>query len=442
MNTFVIALILFAVTYVLLFSLPKYRAYVALASAVVFTVWLSLNKSVDYSVLDSILGIDFNVLMMIAGTMGIVTLFIESKMPMLIADVLLSKFKSVKTAIVAMAALSGIVSAFVDNVATVLMIAPIALAVCKKQNMSPVFPIIAIAVSSNLQGAATLVGDTTSILLGGHLNMTFFDFFVFKGKPGIFWAVELGAFLTLLILLWLFRKENAKLTLTERTKVEDLIPTFLMGGVIVLLILASFLKSPTDGFWKVVYDHRNGLICMTLLFAGIVIDLVRHKSLDSFKLVFKEMDYQTILLLASLFVVINGITAAGVIDKLAKGLASIGGSNLFLMYTIIVFVSVAVSAFVDNIPYTITMLPVVAGVAQAMGNMEYQIVLCFGLLIGATLGGNITPIGASANITGIGILRREGYEVKARDFMKISVPFTLTAVLSGYLFIWLFWGIL
>lgn len=441
MSTFVIALILFAVTYVLLFALPKYRAYVALGSAVVFTVWLTfICKDVEYGLLDSLLGIDFNVLMMITGTMGIVTLFIESKMPMLIADVMLSKFKSVKTAIVAMAFLSGIVSAFVDNVATVLMIAPIALAVCKKQNMSPVFPIIAIAVSSNLQGAATLVGDTTSILLAGHLDMTFFDFFVFNGKPSIFWAVELGAVLTLFILLYLFRKETAKLVLSEKTKVEDYVPSYLMGGVILLLILASFQNEPAEGFLKVLYDHRNGIICMTLLLAGIVIDIFRHKNLDSFKLVFKEMDYQTILLLASLFVVINGITAAGVIDKLANGLASIGGSNLFLMYTIVVFASVLVSAFVDNIPYTLTMLPVVAGVAEAMGTS--QIVLCFGLLVGATLGGNITPIGASANITGIGILRKEGYEVKAKDFMKISVPFTLTAVLSGYLFIWLFWGVL
>ncbi|MBQ7390347.1 MAG: TRAP transporter large permease subunit [Clostridia bacterium] len=440
MNTFVIALILFAVTYVLLFTLPKYRAYVALGSAVVFTIWLSfICGDVEYSILDSIKGIDFNVLMMIAGTMGIVTLFIESKAPMLIADVMLSKFKSVKTAIVAMAFLSGIVSAFVDNVATVLMIAPIALAVCRKQNMSPLFPIIAIAVSSNLQGAATLVGDTTSILLGGHLGMTFFDFFVFKGRPSIFWAVELGAALTLVILLWLFRKETAKLTLSDRTKVEDYVPSFLMGGVIVFLILASFLKAPAGGFWLGVYNHRNGIICMTLLIIGIVIDLIRRKNLDSLKLVLKEMDYQTILLLASLFVVIQGITSAGVIDKLANALASIGGNSLFLMYTIIVFVSVLVSAFVDNIPYTLTMLPVVAGVASAMS--VDQTVLCFGLLIGATLGGNITPIGASANITGIGILRKEGYEVKARDFMKISVPFTLTAVLSGYLFIWLVWGI-
>jgi Na+/H+ antiporter NhaD/arsenite permease-like protein len=160
----------------------------------------------------------------------------------------------------------------------------------------------------------------------------------------------------------------------------------------------------------------------------------------STKAVFKEMDYQTLLLLASLFVVIGGITAAGVIDKLAEGLVKLGGGNLFLMYTVIVFASVLISAVVDNIPYVLTMLPVVTGVASAMGVAPY--VLYFGLLVGATLGGNITPIGASANITGIGILRKEGYEVRARDFMKISVPFTLTAVLSGYLCIWIFWGLL
>ena len=110
------------------------------------------------------------------------------------------------------------------------------------------------------------------------------------------------------------------------------------------------------------------------------------------------------------------------------------------MYTLLVFVSVVVSAFVDNIPYVMAMLPVVSGVATSMG--VDPTVLYFGLLVGATLGGNITPIGASANITGIGMLRKEGYNVKAKDFMKISVPFTLTAVLTGYAFIWIFYGIL
>lgn len=440
MSTFVIALILFAITYVLLFALPKLRAFIALGSAVVFSLWLAfLCRDVEFGFADVIGAIDFNILMMIAGTMGIVSLFIESKMPMRIADVMLSKFKNVKSAIVAMAVLSGVISAFVDNVATVLMIAPIALAVCKKQNMSPVFPIIAIAISSNLQGAATLVGDTTSILLGGYANMTFFDFFVFRGRPGIFWAVELGAALTVLILLYLFRRETQPLQLSDRTEVTDYFPSFLMIGVVLFLILASFLKAPAEGVLLTVYNLRNGIICMALLLVGIIVNLCKTKSTASLKLVCKEMDYQTLLLLASLFVVIQGITSAGVIAKLSEVLVKLGGNHLFLMYTIIVFASVLVSAFVDNIPYVLTMLPVVTGVASAMAVEPY--VLYFGLLVGATLGGNITPIGASANITGIGILRREGREVKARDFMKISVPFTLTAVLSGYLFIWLVWGI-
>ena len=441
MSTLIIAIVLFAITYVCLFAFPKYRSFIALASAIIFSIWLSLIcKDVEFGLKDIFGSIDFNVLMMIAGTMGIVVLFIESKMPMRIADVLLSKFKNVKMAIVAMALLAGIVSAFVDNVATVLMIAPIALAVCKKQNISPVSAIIAIAISSNLQGAATLVGDTTSILLGGYADMTFFDFFVFKGRPGIFWAVELGALMTIFILLYLFRKETQPLELTDKTEVKDYVPTFLMLGVIVLLILASFIKEPTNESLITLYNLRNGLICMVLLVVGVIINICKNKNTIMLKKVVHDLDYETLLLLASLFVVIQGITSAGVITKLSELLVTMGGDNLFVMYTIIVFASVLISAFVDNIPYVLTMLPVVTVVATTMGVEPY--VLYFGLLVGATLGGNITPIGASANITGIGILRKEGYEVKAKDFMKISVPFTLTAVLSGYLFIWLFWGIL
>ena len=320
------------------------------------------------------------------------------------------------------------------------MIAPIALAVCKKQNMSPVGPIIAIAVSSNLQGAATLVGDTTAILLGGYAGMNFFDFFFWQGRPGIFWAVEIGAALTAVILFVVFRKQKEPLSLTDKTEVTDYVPTALMLGVIVLLICASFLPQPEGGALLTLYNLRNGLICMTLLVVGLIVNVIRTKNSTMAKQVIKEMDYQTIILLASLFIVINGITAAGVIDKLANLLATLGGGNVFLMYTIIVFASVLISAFVDNIPYVLTMLPVVTSVATAMGCEPY--VLFFGLLVGATLGGNITPIGASANITGIGILRKEGYEVKTGDFMKISVPFTLTAVLSGYLIIWIFWGLM
>ncbi|MBO7217301.1 MAG: arsenic transporter, partial [Clostridia bacterium] len=121
-------------------------------------------------------------------------------------------------------------------------------------------------------------------------------------------------------------------------------------------------------------------------------------------------------------------------------LASIGGNNLFLLYTIIVWASVILSAFIDNIPYVATMIPIIGGMASTLG-APALVPLYFGLLSGATLGGNCTPIGASANITGIGILKREGYTVKNSDFFKIGIPFTLAGTIPAYIYIWLFFGV-
>ena len=152
----------------------------------------------------------------------------------------------------------------------------------------------------------------------------------------------------------------------------------------------------------------------------------------------REIDYATLILLAGLFVVIAGITKAGVIDAVSALFVKVGGDNLFLMYSLIVWGSVLFSAFIDNIPYVATMLPVISGIASIMGCNP--IVLYFGLLTGSTLGGNLTPIGASANIATIGILQKNGYEVKTSQFLQIGIPFTLVAVLSGYLFCWFVWA--
>ena len=166
-----IALLTFIAVYALLLLLPKYRAVSALSAAALFL----LLRIVP---LGDVAGtVDWNVLMMLAGTMGTVDLFIRSNMPNRLSDRLVAVLPSVKWLIIALALFAGLVSAFVDNVATVLMLAPVGLAISKKLNISPVQPILAIAVSSNLQGAATLVGDTTSILLGGHMGLAFMDFF-------------------------------------------------------------------------------------------------------------------------------------------------------------------------------------------------------------------------------------------------------------------------
>ncbi len=419
------ALILFAITYVLMLAFSKYRTYIALGSALIFLIsgmlpWNQLFPSID-----------FNVLLMIAGTMGLVKLFIDSKMPELLADLVMSKVPNVQIAAVALALFAGIISAFVDNVATVLMVAPVALEICKKLKTNPVPFIIGIAVSSNLQGAATLVGDTTAIMLGSYAGMSFLDFFWYQGKPGIFFAVELGAVASAAILYFLFRKEKGIVEKSnEKTKVTDYVPTVLLCLSIVLLIVASFIPNKPD--------VTNGLICTGLFLVGLIYTCIKNKDIKAAVEPLKSIDFETIGLLFGLFLMIGGITNMGVIDMLAGGLAKLGGGNVFVLYTVIVWASVLISAFIDNIPYVATMLPVVTGLAAALG-IEPTL-LYFGLLSGATLGGNCTPIGASANITGIGILRKEGYKVKNADFFKIGIPFTLAAVIPAYIYFLIFYG--
>lgn len=422
----IFAIVLFALTYVLMLIFSKYRPYIALASGLVFIVsgMLPLNQIIGT--------LDFNVLLMIAGTMGLVALFIESQMPKLLADMIMAKVPNVQIAAVSLALFAGIISAFVDNVATVLMVAPVALEICKKLKTNPVPFIIGIAVSSNLQGAATLVGDTTAIMLGSAQNMSFMDFFWYKGKPSIFFAVELGAVLSALILAFIFRKEKTPIPKGgEKTKVTDFVPTVLLVGAIVLLILASFIPNKPD--------VTNGLICCTMLVIGLIYNFCRKKDISAVTGPLKSIDLQTLGLLVGLFLMIGGITNMGVINAAAGLLVKAGGGNVFLLYTIIVWASVLISAFIDNIPYVATMIPVIAGMAVQL-NID-PTVLYFGLLSGATLGGNMTPIGASANITGIGILRKEGYEVKNADFFKIGIPFTLVAIIPAYIYFWVLYGV-
>lgn len=420
------AIVLFVVTYILILTFGKYRTYIALASGAIFV----LTGMLPFSELTS--SIDFNVLLMIVGTMGLVSLFTESKMPASLADMMMEKVPNVKWAAVSLALFAGIISAFVDNVATVLMVAPIALAICKKLETNPVPFIIAIAVSSNLQGAATLVGDTTAIMLGSALDMSFLDFFWYKGRPSIFFAVELGALLSALILLFIFRRENSPISKKEeRTKVTDFVPTILLIMVLVLLIAASFIPSKPD--------ITNGVICCALLLIGLLYTVVKNKTFSAVVTPLKEIDFQTIGILVGIFLMIGGISSMGVIDALANLLAKAGGGNIFVLYTVIVVASVIISAFIDNIPYVATMIPVIAGIATAL-NIDAT-PLYFGLLSGATLGGNCTPVGASANITGIGILKKAGYTVKNGDFFKIGIPFTVAAVVPAYIYIWVMYGI-
>ena len=424
MNQMTLALIVFGVMYALLLVFSEKRWIVAMSAAAVFVALGFLPASGAPG------AINWNVLMMLAGTMATVELFIQSKMPSRMAEGLLKAMPNVQWAVVALSVFSGLISAFVDNVATVLMVAPVGLAVARQIRTNPVPVIIAIAVSSNLQGAATLVGDTTSILLGSYAGMGFNDFFWFHGRLGIMFAVEAGALMTIPVLLWLFRRDREPVAPGSVTPVTDYVPTVLMFGTIALLIAASqFPNKP---------ELTNGLICCGVAAVGILYETLRGRNTEIVAGVLKSIDYKTLLLLAGLFMVIEGLTRVGVIDAVAALFVKLGSGSVPLMYVMIVGVSVLLSAFIDNIPSVATMLPVVTAISAMLGIEPY--LFDFGLLIGATLGGNITPVGASANIAGIGILQKEGYKVSTKDFLRIGVPFTLIAAAVGALVVWAVWA--
>jgi len=215
-----------------------------------------------------------------------------------------------------------------------------------------------------------------------------------------------------------------------RQEVKDYFPTFLLIVMIALLVIASFIPNKPD--------ITNGFICVTLFLIGTSRIDAKSNNFHGLRRHAREIDFYTIFLLAGLFVVVGGLTEAGVIDDISALFVKVSNDNIFVVYSILVWSSVLFSAFIDNIPYVATMLPVTGGIAVILGIDPY--LLYFGLLMGATLGGNLTPIGASANVTALGILRKEGHEVSTAQFMKIGVPFTLVAVVTGYILVWVFYG--
>ncbi len=421
MDPKIISLSIFVIAYVLFIVLPQKRSLVALGGGLLLILTQAISPKEAFS------AINWNVMGIFVGTLIIADVFMQSRVPAYIAEVIVDKAKSITWAILFICLLTGFISAFVENVATVLIVAPIALALAKKLKINPTKMMIAIAVSSNLQGAATLIGDPPSMLLGGFAKMNFGDFFFYQGRPSIFFAVELGALVSFVVLYFIFRRHNEKTQLIPIEKVRSWVPTILLISLVILLAASSFFDK---GF-----SYLAGQICMVFGIIALVWEKFINKA--SIRAGLKKLDWDTTFFLIGIFVIVGGITLTGWIQVLANYLASLVGSNMFLGYTAIVFLSVILSAFIDNVPFLAAMLPV----AIIMSN-KLQInpsLFLFGLLIGASLGGNITPIGASANIVACGLLKKEGYPVKFGDFMKIGIPFTLTAVTAAYLFIWFIW---
>jgi len=420
-----ISLAVFFLCYVLFVFLPGKRSWVACAGGVLLIATGVLTwQEAFFS------KISWNVMGLFFGTLILAEIFMMSRVPAVMAEWLVDKAKSTRVAMLVLCALAGIISIFVENVAVVLLLAPVALSLADKLKVSPVPLLIGIAVSSNLQGTATMIGDPPSMILAGYMRMGFWDFFAYEGRPGIFFAVQVGFIVSLLVLAWVFRNHRTKSVLLAQETARSWVPASLLGLLIFGLSFAT-LFDPEFKWFAGTYTLFLGAVAL-IWFRGIA----RWGSLRKLG---KTLDWDTTFFLIGIFVLVGGLSNSGWMDRLASGMSGLVGSNVALAFTVIVLFAVLISGFVDNVPFLLVMIPVAQNVAVQIGAPVP--LLMFGLLIGACLGGNLTPIGASANVVTLGILKKQGYQVGFKEFMRIGIPFTVAAVVSACAFVWWVWGV-
>ncbi|MCD6408543.1 TRAP transporter large permease subunit [bacterium] len=389
-----------------------------------------LLKIINFS--DIVNFLNYNVLGIFLGTSILSFLFTVSKVPSVIINRIVEKKLRTGIVYLLICIITSFISAFVENVATILIMAPVALEFTRKYKLNPVPLFVGMAISSNLQGCATMVGDSPSIILAMETGMNFNNFFYMPaaklnlstGKPGIFFFVQFGAILSFFILYLFFRKEREITHRNgEKIQVSSWIPAILIITMIFSLAATSFLQEKFSFF--------PAVICLSYGIGGLIWFLTTQKEE---KISPKHIDWDSFFLLIGIFILVGTIKKMGFIEDIANFLVKVGEKNPFVLYLIIVWFSVLISSFVDNIPYTLAMLSGIKILSLKLGVNPF--IYYFGLLMGSCIGGNITPIGASCNVVGVGILRKNGYKVNFIDFAKIGLPFTLIAVSGSSLLMW------
>ncbi|MDD7201261.1 MAG: SLC13 family permease [Sphaerochaetaceae bacterium] len=423
MQVGVLAMVLAMYAVVILKSEWKVWASVVCAALMVATGVVGIHEAF-FSM------INWNVLMIYVGSMVIAEMFLYSKAPAVLADRIISTSKNVGHAIVAILVMTGIISAFVENVATVLVMAPICLALSKKLKMDPTYFMVGLAVMANLEGTATLVGDPPSMIFANYTGYGFNDFLFHEGRISICWFIQVGLLAGALYFLFHFRNAEQP-PKVEGEKMVSWVPTILLLGMIFGLALCSFLQSGV-GFLSGSFVLALGVVAALWYLLG------QKKGKGETISMLRGLDWETIFFLAGIFVVVGGIENSGLLELLAGHMESLIGGNVLVGFILILLVSVLISGFVDNVPYIMVMLPVADQLGRGLG-LAPELYM-FALLIGSCLGGNLTCYGASANVVAVGILKKHGVPCNFGNWLKIGVPFTLLTTAASAVSLWLVWA--
>lgn len=418
-----LSLTVFLICYLFFALVPRYKSWIAVGGAGL------LIAAGDLTLIASFNEVHWNVMGLFVGTLILAELFMLSRVPAVLAEWLVDHSKTVRSALLKLFALSSVISMFVENVAVVLLVGPVALSLTEKLKISPVTPLILLAMFSNLQGTATLIGDPPSMILGSYLKMSFNDFFFLLGKPSIFFMIQTGFASAMLFSYILFKKAVSPIALLKQETVRSFVPSLLLLVLIGLLAFSSQLDPDST--------YLAGSAAMGLGLLGLLWNHFGPRWGSSIQII-RMLDWDTSFFLMALFILVGALRLAGWMDALADYAIKTLPGSLPLLYIFIILFAVIVSAFVDNVPFILAMLPVIDDISVATGYPVH--LLAFALLIGACLGGNITPIGASANIACISLLEKSGHRISFLGYVKTGLVYTLFATLPAALLLWLIWS--
>ncbi|MFD0313225.1 ArsB/NhaD family transporter [Streptomyces flavalbus] len=418
------AIVVFVGAYALIISEKIHRVAVALGGAgLMLAIRATDDESAFYSEHS---GIDWNVIFLLLGMMMIVGVLKKTGMFEYLAiwSVKRARAKPFRV-MVMLVVITAVASALLDNVTTVLLIAPVTLLVCERLALPAAPFLIAEVLASNIGGTATLVGDPPNIIIASRAGLTFNDFLVHLAPlVAVLVVVLLGLCRVMFRKSFRYDEERAAevMALEEREAIHD--PRLLVQGLIVLtLVVAGFVLHP-------VLHYEPSVVA--LLGAGLLVAISTAETGD----VLREVEWPTLAFFAGLFIMIGGLIETGVINEISTALADVIGDNELGGSMILLGASAVLSGIVDNIPYVATMAPITSDLVDSMGGGGDH-VMWWALALGADLGGNATAIGASANVVVLGIAERNRQPISFWQFTKYGLIVTAVTVLLALLYVWL-----
>lgn len=320
--------------------------------------------------------------------------------------------------------MSAVLSMFIDSITVILFLAAVTVELSQLLKFSPVPMVLAEIFCANLGGSATMCGDPPNIIIGTALGYSFADFLT---NTGLIAGIALIA-----IIIFFFFAFKKELTANKDEKIDP--STFPNPGD-AIENKKDFIVSTIIFIIAIVLLVTHAQTGLTVAFIGVVIALITL--ITSFKhigVILKKVDYKTLLFFVGLFIVVGGLEQTGVLEMIASFIEKVCGGNVFAMVLIIMWISAIASAFVDNIPFAATMVPVIKSLAATTVGAQLP-VLAYALSVGTDIGGSATPIGASANVVGTSVISKAGHPVGWGKYCKTAIPATAIVIIIAMIVI-------